>query len=75
VTEVILRLNGVVARSMVKIPYFQLSVEVDKLYNYSLTDDKVIEEHCEFIRQFIESCGWEVEDYISTMMNEGIVYE
>lgn len=54
-----------------KVPYSQLSFEVDKLYNYKLTDEKEIEEHCEYIRQFIEACGWEVEDYIRAMFSDG----
>lgn len=53
-----------------KLPYHQLSLEVDKLYNYQLTDEKEIEEHCEFIRQFIEACGWDLYEYMSAMMHE-----
>ena len=54
-----------------KLPYAQLSVQVNKLYDYKLTDEKAIEEHCEYIRQFIEACGWDVDDYIRAMMQDG----
>lgn len=54
-----------------KLPYAQLYVQVGKLYDYTLTDEKAIEEHCEFIRQFIEAAGWNVDDYILTMIRDG----
>lgn len=54
-----------------KLSYAQLSMQVDKLYEYVLTDERAIEEHCEFIRQFIEACGWSVDDYINAMWNDG----
>lgn len=54
---------------MTKIPYEILSVEVNKLYTkeFSPEDNQGIIEHCEFIRKFIESCGWTVESYIDRM--------
>lgn len=53
---------------MKRVPYETVALEVEKLYDFSITDDKGIDERCLFIRQFIESCGWDIEDYIRVMM-------
>lgn len=58
---------------MNKIPYAIVSLEVDKLYqkDFDPSDNDAIIEHCEFIRTFVESCGWTIEDYLKRMWNEG----
>lgn len=54
---------------MFKLPYEQLSVEVEKLYSkpFEESNTKGILDHCEFIRNFIEACGWSVDEYIERM--------
>lgn len=53
----------------IKIPYLQLSFEVDKLYSkqFDENDTDSIDEHCEFISEFIDACGWDPDDYIRNM--------
>ena len=48
-----------------KIPYEQIAIEVEKLYaqQIDIDDLQAVEEHCNYITQFIESCGWTVEEY------------
>lgn len=60
---------------MFKLPYEQLSVEVDKLYSKSFDekDVKGISEHCEFIRNFIEACGYTTEEYIERMWDGNFI--
>lgn len=52
-----------------KVPFNQLYMEVEKLYNKEFQPSEIqsINEHCDFIRSFIESCGWDVESYIRSM--------
>lgn len=55
---------------MNKLPYEYVSREVDKLYEKQF-DEKDIEginKHCDFIREFINACGWDEIDYIRVMM-------
>jgi hypothetical protein len=52
---------------MARISYEQLSKEVDVLFSKKITDEKEIEEHCDFIRQYIEYSGWEIDSYIRAM--------
>lgn len=49
-----------------KIPFYQLNLEVDKLYlkPIDLTDEARVHEHLNFIEQFIVASGWSVEDYL-----------
>ena len=58
---------------MVKIPYDIVVIQVEKLYTkeFDPSDDNGIAEHCEFIANFVESCGWSVEEYLERMWNEG----
>lgn len=51
-----------------RIPYEIIALEVEKLYDFSITDEKKIEERCVLIQEFIESCGWSIEDYTRIMM-------
>lgn len=57
-----------------KVPYRVLALEVDKLYppHYQLKENETEEEHCEYIAQFIESCGWTVEEYMEKYIREGL---
>lgn len=53
---------------MKRVPYESVAIEIEKLYDFSITDEKQIEERCLFIQNFIESCGWTIEDYTRVMM-------
>ena len=57
-----------------KIPYEVLALEVDKLYQkeFGPSDHTSIEEHLKFIETFIESCGWEVEEYMAEYIHRGL---
>lgn len=54
---------------MYKLPYEYVSREVDKLYEKQIDpkDLKAIDRHCDFIREFINACGWTEEEYIRAM--------
>lgn len=58
--------------SPVKVPYEVMALEVEKLYQKEFPDTALtqIEEHCEFIATFIESCGWTTEEYLQRWMHE-----
>lgn len=51
---------------MLKVPYEVLAITVDKLYQKEFANTAIdsIEEHCLFIRAYIEACGWDVSDFI-----------
>jgi hypothetical protein len=53
----------------IKVPFVYLSKQVDELYDkqFSLNDNKGIENHCEFIVAFINAAGWSEEEYIRAM--------
>lgn len=55
---------------MKKISYEFLTLELEKLWSkeFSSEDTIGINEHCDFIISFVESCGWTTEEYISRMM-------
>jgi hypothetical protein len=64
---------------MTKVPYEVLALEVDKLYQKQFPSSsdpdfalKEIEEHCEYIATFIESCGWNLEEYIQEYIHRGL---
>lgn len=53
---------------MTKIVYEQVAIEVDKLYGKTFppgTPNKEVEDHCEYIAKYIESCGWDTDEYMS----------
>jgi hypothetical protein len=54
-----------------KVPFEILFLEVEKLYQkqFDPSDTISIEEHCDFIRIFIESCGWTSDEYIRRMFD------
>ena len=58
-----------------KVPYELVYQQWDKLYAKEFppgTDDKVIEKHCEEISDFVENCGWTVEDFMEEYMRRGL---
>ena len=56
---------------MNKIKFEILSLEVEKLYLKEFEDKDVsgINEHCEFIADFINAAGWTEEEYIRRMFD------
>lgn len=50
-----------------KVPFAQVEIELQKLYDYSITDPNKIEERLDLINEFVESCGWTIEEYIREM--------
>lgn len=53
-----------------KLPYDYVSREVDLLYDKKFDDNDLngINNHCDFIRAFINACGWEEDQFIQVMM-------
>lgn len=53
-----------------KLPYSYVSQHVDKLYEKQFDESDVngINKHCDFIREFINACGWDETDFIRAMM-------
>jgi len=51
---------------MTKIPFEIVALEVEKLYQkqFNVDQEVEIEQHCEFISSFIESCGYDTDDFI-----------
>lgn len=48
-----------------RIAFDIVAVEIEKLYQRdanSMTDEQV-NDHCQFIAEFIRSCGWDETDY------------
>ena len=52
---------------MARIPFEQVEIELEKLYDFSITDKVSIEERCDLIREFVIACGWTTEEYIRKM--------
>jgi len=54
---------------MPKLPYEYVARYVDELYEYPLNDssEEEIVEHCEFIREFINACGWDEDELLRVM--------
>ena len=58
-----------------KLPYAQVNLLVDKLYNKVFpkgTPEKEIANYCEFIAQTIESMGWTVDEYTYEYITRGL---
>ena len=55
-----------------RIPFCVLSLEVEKLYQKEFPEgnDKAIEEHCNYISDFILACGYSVEEYFDMWIKE-----
>jgi hypothetical protein len=53
-----------------KLPYDYVSLQVDKLYERNFDENNIegINNHCEFIADFIKACGWDEESFIRAMM-------
>ncbi len=53
-----------------KLPFSYVEKHVDKLYekHYAEHDVKSINEHCDFIGKFIESCGWDQHNFTRVLM-------
>jgi len=49
-----------------KVTWEYLSVEVDKLYQkeFDPSNVKGINEHCEYIAEYIRACGWTETEYL-----------
>ena len=56
----------------VKTNYALLLIEVNKLFKIHLNDysisDLQLEQHCDFISDFIEANGWSIDDFIITYL-------
>jgi hypothetical protein len=54
-----------------KVPFAYLSFEVERLYAKEFDPEKDMEiaEHCEFITEFVKSCGWTEEEYMFRHFN------
>jgi hypothetical protein len=50
---------------MKRVAYETVSLQVDKLYDFSITNEREIEERCDLIREFIESCGWSTDEFFT----------
>lgn len=55
---------------MIKIQYEIVALQVEDMFDktISLTDKDEIVKSFDSIRQFIESCGWSYDEYVSRMM-------
>jgi len=57
-----------------KVPYEILAVEVDKMYppHYTLKEGETIDQHIMDIHDFIESCGWSVEEFTEEYIHRAL---
>jgi len=55
-----------------KTPYKLLALQLDELYSFLIDpkDNRAIEEHCEMIARFVESSGWELDEFIRESLKE-----
>jgi hypothetical protein len=54
-----------------KIPFPLLVLEVEKLYEKPIPDnEEAIVKHCEFIADFIRSCGYSEDEYFERLMQD-----
>ena len=51
-----------------KIPFYLLEKIVDGMYDFSITSEKEIDKRCLDIQDVIVKSGWDIDDYIRTMM-------
>jgi hypothetical protein len=47
-----------------KVQFNILSLEVEKLYQKQLSSEKEIDQHIEFIHDFVVSCGYTWDEYL-----------
>lgn len=52
------------------IPFGVVFAQVEILFSkeFESNDTTGVVEHCDMIRDFIEACGWDVDEYIRRMM-------
>jgi len=57
---------------MVRVSYHILAENIEKLFQKEISEDdpQAIEDHCIYIDNFIESCGWSTEEYFERWMQE-----
>jgi hypothetical protein len=55
-----------------KIPYLVMAMQLERLYQkeFHENDLKAIEEHCNYIAEFIEACGWTIDDYLARFIKD-----
>jgi hypothetical protein len=53
---------------MKKVAFEQVQLQLDLIYNTRETDPSKIDHICDFAIEFVESCGWEINDYIGKML-------
>jgi hypothetical protein len=52
-----------------KVSYEQIQMQLDTVFdNYQATDPQEIDGICNDAREFIEACGWSVEDFIERLI-------
>lgn len=53
-----------------RISYEILALQMEQLWNknFESADVQSINSHCEYMQNFIEACGWKIDDYIHRMM-------
>lgn len=56
---------------MKRLPYAMVAIEMEKLWSVQIdpSDIDSVNNHCDLLRGFVESCGWDVDDYIRRMMD------
>jgi hypothetical protein len=57
-----------------KVPFVLLVIEVNKLYSKQFSSDQDVEldEHIVLIEEYIQACGWSVQEYIERYISESI---
>lgn len=58
-----------------KLPYEVVYSQWDQLYTKEFppgTDDKVIAKYCEDIADFVESCGWTIEEFMEEYIHRSL---
>lgn len=52
-----------------KVPYALVAVQMEKLWGVPIDhkDEAAMEKHCDLLRGYVESCGWNISDYIRYM--------
>jgi len=57
---------------MSRVPFLVVALEVEKLYQKVIAEDndQAIEDHCEFIANYIEATGWQIDEYLERWMQD-----
>jgi len=59
-----------------RVPYEVMAYQVEILYQKEFPPhDPAITQHCEFIAEFIRSCGWTEEEYWDRWVKENPIEE